>query len=88
MSGRCAVAWLVLVLGVALGGPPVMAQEPTTVEPPDEAPGGAPLVEDPPAADVLDGEGGSPQVFVVLSLLGSTTALAIMAVQWFRTRDR
>ncbi|MBA2437616.1 MAG: hypothetical protein H0V52_04595, partial [Acidimicrobiia bacterium] len=34
----------------------------------------------------LGAEGGSPVVFVALSFLGGATALAIMAVQWVRTR--
>lgn len=35
---------------------------------------------------LLDAGTGSPGVFVALSLGGGATAMAIMAVQWFRTR--
>lgn len=31
-------------------------------------------------------QSGSPAVFVILSLVGTTVALAIMAVTWIRTR--
>lgn len=57
--------------------PPAIGQEPTTV--PENS-------TESPVGDDLDGEGGSPRVFALLSVLGGATALAILGVQWFRTR--
>lgn len=59
--------------------PPAIGQEPATM--PE-----TPTSTESPAGDDLGGEGGSPRVFAILSVLGGVTALAILGVQWFRTR--
>lgn len=72
---------LVLLVTLVLASP-AAGQEPGTTIPGATT---TPTALAPPAvADDLDG--GSPQVFVALSLLGGASALAIMVVQWFRTR--
>lgn len=79
MRGRSVIAAVVLVMIVALVHEPAAGQEATTV----------PEISTPtasPAGDDLDGEGGSPWVFALLSVLGGATALAILGVQWIRTR--
>jgi hypothetical protein len=72
---------LFLLLVLTLAGPPAMGQESTTTVP-------APVPSSPDVGPVgdLGAEGGSPVVLVALSFLGGATALAIMAVQWVRTR--
>ena len=80
MRGRDVIAAVVL-LGVIMASvhEPATGQEATTV----------PEISTPipsPPGDDLDGEGGSPWVFALLSVLGGATALAILAVQWIRTR--
>lgn len=77
MRARCFIATVVLL--VALVHQPATGQEATTVPEmttPTES----------PAGDDLDGEGGSPWVFALLSVVGGATALAILGVQWIRTR--
>lgn len=64
---------------LALVHQPATGEEATTV-PEISTPTGR------PAGDNLDGEGGSPWVFAVLSVLGGATALAILGGQWIRTR--
>lgn len=80
MRGRHVIAAVVLlVVIVALVHEPATGQEVTTV----------PEISTPtasPAGDDLDGEGGSPWVFALLSVVGGATALAILGVQWIRTR--
>lgn len=72
---------LLLVLVLVPAGPPASGQESTTTVP-------APARSSPDVGPVgdLGAGGGSPLVFVALSFLGGATALAIMAVQWVRTR--
>ena len=72
---------VLLVVIVALVHQPATGQEATTV----------PEISTPtagPASDDVDGEGGSPWVFALLSVLGGATALAILGAQWMRTRPR
>ena len=86
LKRACAVVVLPLlaVLILVAAGPPAGGQQPppTAPESPTSSTGGLA----PPAGGDLDGDGGSPLVYVALSVLGGTTAVAIMAVQWFRTR--
>ncbi len=70
---------------------PATSEAPTTFVPPPGVAEGGP--GDPgTSVDELEGEPpldagvGSPNVFVALSLAGGATALAIMGVQWVRTR--
>ena len=77
MSARCLIATVVLL--VALVHQPATGQEATTV------PEMTTSTESPAGAD-LDGEGGSPWVFALLSVGGGATALAILGLQWIRTR--
>ncbi|HEV2071613.1 MAG TPA: hypothetical protein VGR26_17630 [Acidimicrobiales bacterium] len=80
MRCRCVTATVVvLVVVMALVHLPATGQEPTTV-PQTSTPSGR------PAGDDLDGEGGSPRIFALLSVLGGATAVTILAVQWVRTR--
>ncbi len=72
------LAVLLVVLGVLSG--PAGAQDP--------APDAPTTTLTPSIGAGLDSDGGSPRIFVLLSLLGGTTAVTIMAVQWFRTRPR
>ena len=77
MKARCVLATVALL--VALAHQPATGQEATTV----------PEITTPtesPVGDDLDGEGGSPWVFALLSVVGGATALAILGVQWIRTR--
>ena len=80
MRGRRVIASMVLLVVIlALAHQPATGEVATTV----------PQVSAPterPAGDDLDGDGGSPWVFAVLSVLGGATALAILAGQWIRTR--
>lgn len=76
------VAVAVAVLALVAGAPATGQDASTTV--PVVPTSLAPPIGD----DDLEGDGGSPLVFVALSLLGGTTAVAIMAVQWIRTRPR
>ena len=55
----------------------------TTFVPPTGVPG---TTEAPPAEEVLDADLGKLPLFVALSLLGFFVAIAIVAVQWVRTR--
>ncbi len=75
------LAVLLVVLG-ALSGP-AGAQEPAP-----GAPDAFTTTTAPSIGPGLDSDGGSPRIFVLLSLLGGTTAVTIIAVQWFRTRPR
>ncbi|CAN5144306.1 hypothetical protein BH24ACT1_BH24ACT1_08960 [soil metagenome] len=82
MSGRRVVAGLVLLVVVlALVNPSATGQEPTAV--PDTS-----ATTDGPDGNELDGGLGSPEIFVVLSVLGGSTAAAMLGVQWVRTRPR
>lgn len=79
MRARLVAATVILsVVVLVLSGAPAAAQEPTTAPEPTVSPEG-------PGGD-LEGEGASLRFFVALSLLGGATALAMVAVQWFRTR--
>ena len=79
MRGRLLITTVVLMVAImASVHLPASGQESTTV----------PEISTPTESPVgdLDGEGGSPRVFALLSVLGGATALAILGVQWIRTR--
>jgi hypothetical protein len=80
-----ATSLVLILLALAVTGRPALAQEPSTTVPgaTTDSTGLAPII-----GDGVDGDGGSPRIFAAISLLGGTTAVAIMAVQWFRTRPR
>ena len=69
------------------GAPRTTTTEPgpttTTFVPPTGVPA---TTQAPPAEEVLDADLGKLPVFVALSLLGFFVAIAIVAVQWVRTR--
>lgn len=75
------VSALLFLTVLTVAGPAAVGQESTTTvpAPPPSPPDVGPVGD-------LGADGGSPAVFVVLSLVGGATALAILAVQWVRTR--